>query len=503
MKKAMLFLTCVALLAAFVPARAESPTALPSFEGKARLLITQDGEVDDMNSLIHTLLYANEFDLEGIVQTSSKLHYSGDGDNPPLRWMGTEWMDVYLDAYAEVWPNLIVHDPDYPSPDALRAITVVGNIKAEGDTSEDTGGSNLIRARILADDPRPLFIVVGGGANTVARALMSIEAEYCGTGDWTSLYDHICENVILISWGMQDTCYMDYIQPNWPSMRMIDISSSTLAYGYRWANVEALSDESREKLSGAWMQAHLERGHGPLLDLYVTWGDGTYLEGEEDADQYGVNEALLGNADLWVGHAYERYDFLSEGDSPAWFIAIPNGLRSIEDIAYGGWNGRYALKKPKDDPKVRLYQAAKGNEKGIAAWIAAIQSDFATRAEWCVTPVYSDTNHPPVVSVTEGLDLTAAAGDAVTLHAQASDPDGDTVTLRWYHYPLGDLYEEPVDADKNPVPIAVAASDGGATAELTVPNDARSGDTLHIILEAVDGGGVNPIAYQRVIITVK
>ena len=75
-------------------------------------------------------------------------------------------------------------------------------------------------------------------------------------------------------------------------------------------------------------------------------GDGTYLEGEEDSDQYGTNEALLGDETLWVGHAYERYDFLSEGDSPAWFLVIPNGLRSLEDLSYGGWNGRYAVTAP-------------------------------------------------------------------------------------------------------------------------------------------------------------
>ena len=44
-----------------------SETTLPVTEGKPRLLVTQDGEVDDMNSLIHTLLYANDFDLEGNV----------------------------------------------------------------------------------------------------------------------------------------------------------------------------------------------------------------------------------------------------------------------------------------------------------------------------------------------------------------------------------------------------------------------------------------------------
>ena len=481
-----------------------SDTSLPVTEGKLRLLVTQDGEVDDMNSLIHTLLYANDFDLEGIVQTSSKLHYRGDDTTESLRWMGTDWMYEFLDAYAEVYPNLIVHDPDYPSPESLKEITVVGNIKAEADTSEDTDGSNLVKERMLADDPRPLFIEVGGGANTVARALMSIEEEYKDTDEWDDLYARLCENVILFAWGMQDSCYMDYIQPNWPEMRMIDVSGSTVAYGYRWATLEELSDESREKLSAAWMEEHLEKDHGALMDKYVTWGDGTYLEGEEDPDQYGTNEALLGDETLWVGHAYERYDFLSEGDSPAWFITIPNGLRTIEDLAYGGWPGRYALKGSKDIPEARLYQAAKGNEKGIAAWVAAIQSDFAMRADWCVAENFEDANHLPTVTVEEGIDLTAAAGETVALHATAEDPDGDEVTFNWYHYPLGDTYEEEADDDKNPIAIEVTTSgDAGESAELTIPENAKSGDTIHVILEGVDGGGTNPVAYQRVIITVK
>jgi len=481
-----------------------SETALPVTEGKARLLVTQDGEVDDMNSLIHTLLYSNDFDLEGIVQTSSKLHYSGDENTESLRWMGTEWMYDFLDAYAEVYPNLIVHDPDYPSPESLREITVIGNIKAEADTSEITPGSELIKERMLADDPRPLYIEVGGGANTVARALMSIEEEYKDSEEWDAVYERLCENVVLFAWGMQDSCYLDYIQPNWPEMRMVDVSGSTIAYGYRWATLEELTDEAREKLSSAWMEEHLEKNHGALMDKYVTWGDGTYLEGEEDPDQYGANEDLLGDETLWVGHAYERYDFLSEGDSPAWFITIPNGLRSMEDLSYGGWAGRYALKGSKDIEGVRLYQAAKGNEKGIAAWVAAIQSDFAMRADWCVAEKYEDANHLPEAAIEEGTDLTAAAGETIALHASAEDQDGDSVSFRWYHYPLGDTYEEEMDGDRNPVPIEVTVSgDAGEAAELTIPEDAAAGDTIHVILECVDGGGTNPVAYQRAIITVQ
>ena len=34
---------------------------------RPRCIITQDAEVDDMNSLIHVLLYSNEVDIQGIV----------------------------------------------------------------------------------------------------------------------------------------------------------------------------------------------------------------------------------------------------------------------------------------------------------------------------------------------------------------------------------------------------------------------------------------------------
>lgn len=34
-----------------------------------RTIITQDAEVDDQNSLRHILLYANDIEIQGIVQT--------------------------------------------------------------------------------------------------------------------------------------------------------------------------------------------------------------------------------------------------------------------------------------------------------------------------------------------------------------------------------------------------------------------------------------------------
>ncbi len=44
-----------------------------------RILITTDLEVDDMNGLLLSLLYSDQYDLAGIVWTAGMFHFSGDG----------------------------------------------------------------------------------------------------------------------------------------------------------------------------------------------------------------------------------------------------------------------------------------------------------------------------------------------------------------------------------------------------------------------------------------
>ena len=72
----------------------------------------------------------------------------------------------------------------------------------------------------------------------------------------------------------------------------------------------------------------------------------------------------------------------------------------------------------------------------------------------------------------------------------------------WYHYPLGDSYEEPKDENKNPILVEITVSEDSMGASFIVPENAKSGDTLHIILEGIDNGGTNPRVYQRIIVTV-
>ena len=43
---------------------------------KPRVIVTSDGEIDDECSMVRFLLYANEFDIEGIITSSSQYHCS-------------------------------------------------------------------------------------------------------------------------------------------------------------------------------------------------------------------------------------------------------------------------------------------------------------------------------------------------------------------------------------------------------------------------------------------
>ena len=44
---------------------------------RPRVIVTSDGEIDDECSMVRFLLYANEWDVEGIITSSSQYHWHG------------------------------------------------------------------------------------------------------------------------------------------------------------------------------------------------------------------------------------------------------------------------------------------------------------------------------------------------------------------------------------------------------------------------------------------
>ena len=479
---------------------------------RPRCIITQDAEVDDMNSLIHVLLYSNEVDIQGIVQSSSKFHWKGvagqkeEKYTKPYRWPGTEWMQKYLNAYQKVYPNLKKHDKSYPAPAYLKSVTKVGNIGYKGEMDSATEGSELIKKTILDNDERTLYLLAWGGTNTISRALKDIEKEYKGTKQWDAIRKKIINKVVIPACGEQDETYSEYIAEEWPEIKFMSCSQMS-SYAYMWRTQP--EDSSKKTLYADFMLKNLIRKHGALLDNYVTWGDGTYLDGEEPGSQFGTNEDLLDSLNWWGGfnpvQKYQRYDFLSEGDSPTFFMLLDTGLRTLEDVTNGGFSGRYAKadKKNSKGQEVNYWSPVKdtyvkedgSTMKVESSWkyIDDIQNDFAARADWCITNDYAKANHAPKVSVTEGTDIKASAGETLKLHAIATDPDDDYVTVSWSEY---------TDASTTETALTLkgAASD---TISFKIPEDAKAGQKIHLIVQTQDDGEHTLTHYQQVIITIR
>jgi len=144
------------------------------------------------------------------------------------------------------------------------------------------------------------------------------------------------------------------------------------------------------------------------------------------------------------------------------------------------------------------WQGSTSRDNTLARWATHIQNDFRARMDWTVNPK-SGANHEPVpvlngIPGTHPVTVTAAAGETVKLSAQgSSDPDGQTLSFQWVYYPEPGSYRGGVTVDS---PRAVEAT-------VRVPADARSGQTMHVVLIATDGGAPPLTRYRRAIITAR
>ncbi|MBN7810779.1 DUF1593 domain-containing protein [Algoriphagus sp. H41] len=466
------FLLTALLLLGFYEGKAQKKKS-----EKTRVLVTSDGEIDDQCSIVRFLFYVNEWDVEGIITSSSQYHAHDHN------WPGDDWIDPYLDAYAKDYPNLVKHDPDYPTPAFLRERTLLGNVKTEGEMTEITPGSELI-VKVLLDetDDRPIWIQAWGGTNTLARALKSIEESH------PEKMEYVAEKMRLYLIWEQDATYQEYIRPHWGKYNIPTIISDQFeAIAYRWAKVQPKT--MQPYFEGPWMKANILENHGALASLYPAMDNG---------------------------------DFRSEGDSPAFLHTIPTGLRSLESPNYGGWGGRFVKIRENtwlDSVPVSGYEYPEGrwygsNGWGRASlregtnttaeerntyfkpmwrWSDAMQNDFAARADWSVKS-YADANHPPVVRTKSKLNPTAKPGEIIKLSVAGSkDPDGDQLSYDWY------VHTEPSTLPNAGELVKLTNSDQ-AQASFVVP---QGSGTIHIICAVTDNGSPALTRYSRVIVSVK
>jgi hypothetical protein len=420
---------------------------------KPRVIVMTDGEIDDHSSMIRFLLYTCDVELEAIIETNSIFQRKGHSDK--------DWYDKQLDAYQEIYPNLIKHNPGYPTPEEIRALSFVGDedeahlkdlwwrnlfekmipgapITHFPDKWVDTPGSEKIIEVLLKDNPAPVYIQAWGGANTAARAFYKLKTEY------PESYAAAISKVIMYNIWYQDGAGT-YIEHHHPLVKMLYSASFKGSWDYN-----SLPETKN------FVSKYVKHSHGPLGALYPQ-------------------------------------DYISEGDTPAFLYNMAPGLRNDESPTYGGWGGRFS--KFAGAPNTYM-DAIEGGDKWLSLrrWIDDANTDFHARLEWCVNS-YDDANHHPIISPDIPLSMIAAPGETVSLDALvATDPDGDEVFYSWWHYHFAGYapYREEIpieNSDRN-------------QATITIPTDA-AGKDLHLILTVEDNGLPSLKSYHRLVISVQ
>ncbi len=475
---------------------------------KPRAIVTTDGEIDDVGSFIRLLLYANEFDLEGLIYSSSMWHYRGDGkgtkiisememtrkmygERTDLRWTGTHWMEDLIEAYEKVYPKLSTHAKDFPTALKLRSIIKVGNIDFEGEMDHDTEGSDFIKEKLLDGNHTPIYLQVWGGTNTIARALLSIENQYKNTPDWQNVYKKVCDKVIIYAILDQDATYRKYISVNWKGIKVYYNSHQFWCLAYPWKS--AVNEKLHPLLQGKFMGEEIINNHGALTKMYYSYGDGQKQAGDNEHIHGDLSKIKSGQ---WG--SFGQYDFISEGDSPAFLHLIDVGLDNLKNPDYGGWGGRLKQSKTiptrwEDGEEVADFNPI--SQKIDQAypqirWLEALQNDFAARADWCVKE-YAEANHAPKISVKD-KQLKAKAGQVISFTALATDPDNNKVNISFWQYQ---------EAGTSPEKVILNAT--GNTVQVQIPLNGKRDETIHIIVEGKDNGTPPLTRYQRVVLTIE
>lgn len=480
-------------------------TAQPA---KHRLVILADmgNEPDEQQQMFHMLLYANEFDLEGLIAVTGK--YLRPGAKTPYKEkLHPELFHLLIDGYAKIVSNLEKHARGWPTPDYLRSIVASGQsgygINDVG-TGKSSPGSDLLIKILEKDDQRPVYVVVNAGSNTLAQALFDYKARYSQTR-----LNHAVAKLRVFENGAQDNAGA-WICSNFPNI--IWRRSNYQTYAFAGPSGDGGKDNSGNKknlgpytwepyaYSGVgqhqWALEHIIGQHGPF---------GNY---------YPLRQFPRGGI-----------AFLEGGGTIPWFILIHQGLSDIEHAHWGSWSGRFTRAKVAnvwskhrgiraDESKYApfyVYTEDKDSwtnpETGkhypdnvfapVWRWRRAFFNDFRGRMDWAKQP-FAKANHNPIAAVNGDQSekvhfFNAKAGSKFSADASASsDPDGDKLRFSWWIYPEAGTY---------PSKIKISGASKNK-ASLRIPKDA-SGKEIHLILEIKDDSPiVSMYDYRRLVLNI-
>jgi hypothetical protein len=467
---------CLALLLFTTLAAGFSSGLLASDKLRVVVLTDIENEPDDAMSLVRFLTYCNQWDVEGLVATTS-VHQK----NKTAAWRIRE----IVEAYRQIRDNLMKHEPGYPTAEHLLSVVREGRpdygMKAVGE-GMDSPGSDIIIEVADRNDPRPVWVLVWGGPNCLAQALFKVRATRSASD-----VEKVVAKLRVHTISDQDDSG-PWIRNSFPALFYIASPGFHAWGGYHYATWSGISGDNF---------------HGRFVGPDFTIVDNPWL------DQHIRSKGPLG-----AQHPHSK--FLMEGDTPTFLYLINNGLGDPEHPDWGSWGGRYEFYTPRMrkwfiEPETRPFWTDTedealgvdgkwhtGNKVTIWRWRSAYQYDFAARMDWTIEP-YAEANHPPVPKLAHANTLAAKTGERVTLSAEGtSDPDGDALSYEWFHY------REPgtlaTSSSRHPGAVKIENADK-VNAFFIAPKVARP-ETMHVILTVTDQGAPPLTRYHRVIVTV-
>ncbi len=476
-----------------MPAQPLPPTHVDGFTGHPRVVVISDigNEPDDQMSFVRLLLYSNELDIEAMIAATST--WQKAATHP-------ETMRALIESYGQVRPNLLLNARGWPEAADLLNRVHAGQpaygLAATG-KGENSDGSRAIGQAMERDDPRPLWICIWGGANTLAQALIDLRASQS-----PEELAQLVAKLRVYSISDQDDAG-PWIRREFPDLYYI-VSPSTPSSGeYYFATWTGISGDRYYRngagadlrtVTNEWLDANI-RSKGPL------------------------------------GKMYPRFLFIMEGDTPSFLGLIDNGLNAYRRPDWGGWGGRYVYRQPygethpfwtqggdefaratSQDTVVGIDgQPHTSDQATIWRWRQAFQNDFAARMSWTVSD-FAHANHNPVAVVNgqsgaAPIGMNVEVGHTIALDASgSSDPDGQPLSFHWFHYAEAGM------ADGNRSAITLTGAD---TARVSVHVDAvcqprwlplipcKGDGVAHIILAVTDNGSPPLTSYRRVILHVR
>ena len=301
---------------------------------------TMKSDPDDMQSMVRFLLYANEFEIEGLIATAGTFAMTAEKKNI---------LEV-IDRYEKVYDNLKSHDSGYPTAEYLRKVTFEGRGNNNGISVKfgcgkqkyteiigkgmDSEASNAIIAAADKPDPRPLWIGVWGGPREVAQAIWDVK----NTRSEKELKAFIGKlRIHLIA--CQDATH-EWLMDEFPDLFIVESKKT----------YQGMFGGSDPKSDLAWINENIRFNHGPLCDVYPHEGMGCT----------GV----------------------CEGDSPAflYLVSANRGINNPEDPTQPSWGGQFVRVE-----NTNHYVDGPGGSS-ISRWREDYQKEFMERADWCVVP---------------------------------------------------------------------------------------------------------------------